>query len=150
MEKQPVSSTRLGRALSIAISIILILAIAALIYVVALPQPRAAFTEFYLLGPEGKTADYPETLRVGETATVILGIVNWEHKVTSYRVEAGGYGVSRRELGPIVLEHRERFEQAVSFTPERPGEGLKIEFLLYKEGQAEIYQSLYLLVNVVE
>ncbi len=38
------------------------------------------FTEFYILGLEGKADNYPDELTVGEEGRVILGIVNHEHE----------------------------------------------------------------------
>ncbi len=37
-----------------------------------------SFTEFYVLGPGGKAEGYPSEAKVGENATVILGVVNHE------------------------------------------------------------------------
>jgi len=36
------------------------------------------FTEFYILGPEGKADNYPTDYVLGENGTVIVGIVNHE------------------------------------------------------------------------
>jgi len=46
--------------------------------VVAAPKAGEHFTEFYVLGVEGETDNYPSELVVGQEATVTLGIVNHE------------------------------------------------------------------------
>ena len=140
--------TKLSKTLSVVLGLIILGAIAALIYVTIVPAPEDAFTEFYILGPDGKAADFPAQLEAGEEGTVILVIVNREHEMTSYRVETRIDGVTQSELGPIALEHGGRFERAVSFPPEKPGGEQKVEFLLYKQGQIAVYQSLYLWVDV--
>ena len=140
--------TKLSKMLSIVLGIIVLGAIAALFYVMIVPAPEASFTEFYILDPGGETADYPVQLKAGEEGSVILVIVNRERETASYRVETRIDGVTRGELGPIVLEHGRRFERVAGFIPEKPGEGQKVEFLLYKQGQSGIYESLHLLVDV--
>ena len=140
--------TKLSRALSVVLGLIILGAIAALIYVVMVPAPEDAFTEFYLLGPDGKAADYPARLKAGEEGKVSLVIVNRENETTSYRVEIKTGEVTADVLEPIVLEHGEQFEQPVTFTLNKPGDEQRVEFLLYKEGQSGIYDSLHLLVDV--
>jgi len=140
--------TKLSKTLSIVLGLIILGAIAALIYVIAVPAPEDSFTAFYILGPGGEAADYPAQLKAGEEGSVILVIVNRERETASYRVEIRVDGVTEGELGPIMLEHGGRFERVASFTPEKPGGGQKVEFLLYKQGQSGIYESLHLLVDV--
>ena len=140
--------TKLSRALTIVLGIIILGAIAALIYVVMVPAPEDAFTEFYLLGPGDKAADYPLRLKAGEEGKVSLVIINRENETASYRAEIKTGGVTTGVLEPIVLEHGEKFEQSVTFTLKNPGDEQRVEFLLYKEGQSGIYDSLHLLVDV--
>lgn len=57
-------------------------------------------------------------------------------------------GAENAGIAPVVLEHDDRWEREVSFMLERGGEDQKVEFLLYKQGQTEVYQSLHLWVNI--
>ncbi len=119
-------------------------------YVIATPKVGERFTEFYLLGLEDKAADYPEELKVGEEGRVTVGIVNWEHETMGYRVEVRVEGIRNTEVETIVLEHDEKWEEEIGFIPKIASEKQKVEFLLYKEGQSEVYQTLYLWVDVKE
>jgi uncharacterized membrane protein len=80
-----------GEKIDRALNIILVIAIAssliALVYVVAVPKQGEKFTEFYILGPDGKASDYPTNLTVGEEGTIIIGIANHEYRTVSYGVE---------------------------------------------------------------
>ena len=125
-------------------------ALGALGYVIATPKVGEKFTEFYILGLEDKAIHYPRELSVGEEGRVIVGIINHEYEIVNYRVEVRINGAKSSEVGPIVLKHDEMWESGVSFTPEVAGMEQKAEFLLYKEGQSEAYQSLHLWVNVTE
>lgn len=120
-------------------------------YVIAMPKTGEKFTEFYILGEEGKAADYPEELGVGQEGRVILGIINNEYETMDYRVEVRIDGVINNEIGPVVLEHDEKWEEEVSFIPQIAGGKQEVEFLLYKNGQSEpCFEPLRLRINVTE
>ncbi len=115
------SASALGRWLSVTLAVFVLAAVAALIYTLLSPPPKDAFTEFYILGTGGKAADYPTQLKVGEEANLIVGIINHEKEETSYRIEIKIDGVGYSQLGPIVLEQSEKFEQKATFTMDKPG-----------------------------
>lgn len=124
-------------------------AIGMLSYVLATPEKtRERFTEFYLLGPEGKAEGYLKEVAVGKEATVKVGIINREHATVSYRVEITVDGMRYSEISPIVLRHDDKWEQEVSLLPAKLRDNHKVEFSLYKQGQSEAYRLLYLWVNV--
>ena len=125
-------------------------AIAVLGYDIATPRVGEKFTEFYVLGLEGKAADYPSELKPEEQGRVIVGVINREREVVSYRVKVEVNGVSVSEIGPLTLAHDEKWEEMVSFTPDRIGDNQKVEFLLYKNGESEPYRQLRLLIDVKE
>ncbi len=117
-------------------------------YTVAHPPNPERYTEFYLLGPEGKAADYPEELAVGEEARVIVGIVNREQAALSYRLEIRADGVIVGGIEVVQLAADQKWQEEAVFIPDRIGDRQKVEFLLYRQGQDEVYESLYLWVDV--
>ncbi len=120
-------------------------------YIIATPKVGETFTEFYLLGPEGKATDYPEELKVGEEGRIIVGIVNYEQREVSYRVEVVINNKKSYDIGPIVLANEEKWEAKVGFVPEVAGENQKVEFMLYKDGEFEPYLGpLHLWIDVSE
>lgn len=123
-------------------------ALGTLVYTVATPKVGESFTEFYLLGLSGQAKDYPARLGVGEVGKVVMGIVNREHEIATYRVEVRMDGVISNQVGPLTLEADETWQEIVAFTPARAGDRQKVEFLLYKQGQSEIYQSLHIWLDV--
>lgn len=139
----------LDRALLVLLVVVIIGAIGVLVYVARPPEVGQTFTEFYMLGPEGKAANYPDVLSLGEEAAVTLGIVNHERAVTDYSIrirmgedEVGGVAV-------ITLAGEEKWEQKVSFAPVEVGEEQKVEFRLYKGNENTPYHALDLWVDVV-
>ncbi len=138
-----------------ALSIILVVAILGVLgtlgYVIATPKVGERFTEFYILGQEGKVTKYPSELKVGEEGRVIIGIINRESEPVSYRVEVRIGGIENNEVGPAALENNEKWEGEVSFTPEVAGEKQKVEFLLFKNREVEpCLKPLHLWLNVKE
>ena len=128
-------------------------AIGTMAYVMATPKAGQSFTEFYILGLNGKageTADYPRELVVGQEGKLIVGIVNNEFKPESYRVEVRIDGVKNNGVDGIRLKHGERWEHEVNFIPKAAG-NQKVEFLLYRNGDTNPYlEALRLWVNVKE
>jgi len=106
------------------------------------------FTEFYVLGPGGKAEAYPTLMKVGENATVILGMVNQEGQDTTYQVAVTIDGETADSIDNLSLSDDERWEQSVAIVPTHPGGNQKVEFLLYKESAGEPYRSLHLRIDV--
>jgi len=85
---------------------------------------------------------------VGEEERVIVGIINREHETATYRVEVAIDEVKNSEVGPVALDHDGKWEEIMGFTPGKAGDNQKVEFLLYRQGQNEVYQRLHLWVDV--
>jgi len=138
-----------GKVLTITVVVAILATLGTLGYVIATPKVGETFTEFYILGQDGKAANYPKELKVGEKGEVIVGIVNHEGKEVSYRVEVVAGSQESTEVGPVVLVDEQKWEGEVSFVPEVAGENQKVEFLLYKDGEVEpCLEPLHLWVDV--
>ncbi len=142
------SGNKWDKALSLVLVAAILGAIGVLGYVLATPKVGEKFTEFYILGPEGEAADYPTTLSVGEQAVVMLGIVNREQGIVDYRVEIVIDGTAFNEIGIITLENEGKWEELVTFSANHSGNDQKVEFLLYRDGQSEVYRSIHLWIDV--
>jgi len=138
-----------GKVLAITVVVAILATLGTLGYVIATPKVGETFTEFYILGQDGKAANYPKELKIGEKGEVIVGIVNHEGKEVSYRVEVVAGSQESTEVGPVVLVDEQKWEGEVSFVPEVAGENQKVEFLLYKDGEVEpCLEPLHLWVDV--
>ena len=139
------------KVLSSVFGALILITIGVTVYVSCSPPPQDSFTEFYLLGTDGKADSYPRALAVGEEGRVILGIVNLEHEKTSYQVVIKIDEVQYTEIGPVILENEGRWEQEVNFIPDKAGEDIAVTFSLYKAAeQLEYIDSLYLRLDVTE
>lgn len=138
----------LDKVLSITLIAAILFAIGSICYVVAMPKVGEQFTEFYILGMDGKAEGYPQELEPGEEGEVIIGVVNHEYQQEKYYVEVKMNDLTLPRQGPITLEHEEKWEDTITFSYPQAQENLKVEFLLYREGDEEPYRSLHLWVNV--
>ncbi len=126
------TSGRLDRIISLILVVAILVAIGAVVYVAMNWGTGEKFSEFYLLGPEGKAEGYPEALAVGEEGEVVLGIVNHEQETMSYKVSVKIGEILVEEIGPIALAHEQKWEQDVKFVLQEPGDNQKVEFKLFK------------------
>jgi uncharacterized membrane protein len=138
------------RVLTITLVLAILGALCTLIYITATPKGGEAFTEFYILGQQGKSGDYPDKLKVGDEGGVIVGIINHERMKVSYSIEGAIGGNTTSVVGPVVLVDEQKWEGQVGFVAREPGEDQKVEFGLYKNGEKEPYLELHLWVDVAE
>jgi len=149
-------SSKLDKALTVILIIAIITSIGTLAYVITHPKPGERFTEFYILGPGGKAADYPTQLRAGQNGTVIIGIVNHEGRNVTYYVQIwlvnltwdkgtnttivhemyrmpGWFNVTLPPI-PVNIEGNwtPEFEKNYTFSINKPGKW-QIWFLLFKD-----------------
>ncbi len=138
-----------------ALSIFLVVAIAVVLgcvgYITVTPQKNEEFTEFYILNAEGKAQNYPKQVILGEPVEIVIGIVNHEHKPTSYRVEIKINGIEAGEVNIDTLANEEKWERKISFAPQSAGEKQKVDFYLYKDSENAPYlkEPLRLSLDVV-
>ncbi|MDW5562335.1 MAG: DUF1616 domain-containing protein [Methanomassiliicoccus sp.] len=81
------SEGKVDKVLTVVLVIAILSSVIALIYVVAFPKQGESFTEFYILGPGGKASGYPQNITTNQSAPVIIGIANHEHRTVNYTVE---------------------------------------------------------------
>ncbi len=142
--------SRLDKVLSVALVFAILFAVGSIVYVVTTPKVGEKFTEFYILGPGGMAEGYPRELKTGEPGKVILGVVNHEYREIDYSVEVRMGGSLKKKLYPIALAHEEKWEKPITFRANQPHKNLKVEFLLYREGDKEPYRKLHLWVDVIQ
>jgi uncharacterized membrane protein len=139
------------KALVITLAIAILGALGTLVYIIVVPKVGETFTEFYILGPEGKAVGYPTELKAGEEGKVMVGIINHEGKEVSYRVEVIIGSDKSTEAGPVTLADEQKWEGEVGFTPEVIGQNQKVQFLLYMDTEVEpCLEPLYLWVDVTK
>ncbi len=109
------------------------------------PAEQAEYTEFYVLNEtENGTLvanDYPTDVVAGEGATLHLGVENAESREMAYEVVVRAQNVTadgtvtetnRLDRFEVQVEQGERAILNRTIVPESPGDGQRIQLLLYK------------------
>ncbi|WP_414468886.1 DUF1616 domain-containing protein [Methanobacterium sp. ACI-7] len=139
------NESRTDKTLSIILILSIIIAISATIYIIITPKEGEKFTEFYILGPNGKAGDYPTNLTSGQRGNVTIGIVNHEYANVDYKLMIKLNNQTLKEEN-ITLANNEKYEKPFIFTAS--GGKQKLEFLLYKlPDDTNVYRDLHLWIG---
>jgi len=140
---------KFDKVVSLILLILLAASIVAVVYITVNPKSGEKFTEFYILGENGKAGNYPTNLTIGETGNLTMGIVNREQNVTSYDLVVKQNGTNIYN-NTFTLSKNETKKIPFSFTAKSSGKNQKIEFMLYKlPNYTNVYRSLTLYINVL-
>ena len=167
----------LDRGLTYFLITTVIATVGALFYTIDHPVEEK-FTECGILGLERKASGYPvEFVLQGNRVTqvgyeddgdyirmvkenygkVIVQVNNHEQQDAEYHLEVRIEGtktimwldsVEKDDSGQFLLKQGEKWEKQIGFAPQAPGEKVKVEFVLYKDGQSYFTEPPYLWVNV--
>jgi uncharacterized membrane protein len=167
--------SKLNKSLMV-INVVSVLCIIAVVgYIIAKPKIGERFSEFYILGPNGQTNDYPTEYNMNGNiinqviyedgtvqtnpgfGTIILEIVNQEQQTTVYSVKMmingdtvniDFDGSTNNALGPIELPQGEKWENEIGIVPNQNGDHQKVELLLFKGNETTPEESLYFWIDV--
>lgn len=139
--------TRADAALNVLLVAAIVLAVGSVAYAIAVPPAGEQFSAIYILTEDDDgdlvAADYPEELVRGESAEIVLGIDNHEHRTVDYTVVVVEQAVESEGNETVVTDQREleRFEtrlahndswhHAHEIEPTMTGEDVRIVWLLY-------------------
>jgi uncharacterized membrane protein len=99
--------------------------VGAIAWLAVVPEKGDSFTEFYILGLNGKADGYPKTLKAGDTGALIVGVVKSEHADVNYQVFVKMDDVITGKIEPVMLATNQ-----------------KVQFLLYKDEGVNPYLPL--------
>lgn len=146
--------TKLDRLLTVVTIVVLLLSIFTIAYFVMMPDKGEEYTEFYILGPDGMADNYSYKYVLGDEKTVIVGIMNHEQRNMTYDLAVSLYNQNNSTTEKLYSEQMalsdgDEWEKAVNVTPAMTGINMKMEFLLYANGNMSApYKECYLWVNV--
>ncbi|MEA1908166.1 MAG: DUF1616 domain-containing protein [Euryarchaeota archaeon] len=131
------------RMLMISLILSIIIASSMLVYA-KLTWEEEEFSALYILGPGGKAEGYQKDLYMGEPSTIVVGVENYEHAPKEYTLQIK-LGAGVLETRKMTLKHEEKRLEKITFIPDRTGDRLKLEFVLYKDGTR--HRSVHLWVR---
>jgi uncharacterized membrane protein len=139
---------KVDRILSVILILTIILTIGVLYHVITTPKIGEKFTEFYILGSSGKADNYSTELKVGSSTNIMAGVVNHEYSPVNYTIQLilNGDILSSKKL---ILSNNGTWERNITFVPDKKGNDMKLELLLFKENNISVpYRELHLWVNI--
>lgn len=144
------TARRVEKVISLVLICSIVIAIGSIGFAIINPKLGEKFTELYVLGKDDKASNYPVTIRLGEPATVKVGVVNQEQRSIPYRLEITIGGTPTFTKNPISLEGGQRWEEPVPLDPVKLGKQQKVEINIYRPEDTRPYQYLILWVDVIE
>lgn len=139
---------KFDKIISYILIISILVAVVAVIYIIVNPSPSEKFTEFYILGPNGKAGNYSANLTADESGNATIGIVNHESNTTNYQL-VGSLENTTILNQSFTLANNEKKEINITYTPNQSGNNQKLEFFLYKlPNNQQPYRYIYLQLNV--
>jgi len=137
------------KVLSIILVVTTLGALGMMIFAIVAPKIGEQYTEFYILGTDGKANNYIQQLSIGEQGQVTLGIINHENNEITYRIEVEINGVSNNVIDNITLENGQKWENEVSFIPKVADNNSEVDFYIYKGADTQpLFKPLNLSINV--
>ncbi len=110
---------------------------------------RDGFTEFYLLGIDGRLESLPAELAAGDRLRFIVGAANHEGASTRYRIDVKvGGRADRLTVAEFTLGDSEEAEREVDLSLQTAGDDRTVKVLLYRDGDDQPYRQLHLVLDV--
>lgn len=155
--------------------VIMLVALAASFFAASYFKSAETFTEFYILGLDGKAENYPSSfliqsgkvasvnytggaVTVGQWGKVYLNVINRESSIKNYSIQLLidnrpadlMYGNATHRSYDIRLNNNGRWSDEMGFSPAYSGRDQKVDFLLYADGRQDPEATLTLWINVEE
>jgi uncharacterized membrane protein len=148
----PAGEVRFDRALTVILLLAILSSVAVLAYTIAVPMQGEKFTEFYVLGPDGKAENYPLSFTLNESRTVIVGVVNHEYRDVTYDLiiaQNDSNGATQLFSDRLMLADNATWQRPIDLRPDHAGTNVEIQLLLYADGNMTApYRDLHLWASV--
>lgn len=142
-----------AKAVTYLLGLALLLCVVAVIYLIVAPAPSQRYTEFYILGPDGRADGYPTSVTAGAQCELLVGVANHEGDRESYtlRIESGETLLFMENL---TLDAEKTWQSRVRYFMMSPGKGQRLDLLLFKGDDSKgddttvPYRQLHIYVDV--
>lgn len=130
----------------------LLLSVSLTAYIV-LSQPHGeTFTELYILGDNGKADDYPQYADLERPVEITVCVANHEYRSMDYKllvVLEDDVHNNIQYVQNLTLADNDTWQRTITIKPMINGTQLKLDFLLYADGNMTApYRECYLYMDV--
>jgi uncharacterized membrane protein len=151
VEMFPDGEDRLDRVLTVILVLAIIATISTFAYVIMFPNHGERFTEFFILGPDGAN-NYPKYYQLGDSKPVTVGVINHEYRSATYGLVVAlndSIKISHLYSENFTLGDNQTWEKLIEIKPDRAGNNMKLEFLLFMDGNKTApYRESHIWINV--
>jgi uncharacterized membrane protein len=131
-----------------------IVSVCAIGYMVFTPKIGEQYTQFYIMDSNGSADNYPREFFIGEQKPIIVSITNHEYRDVNYSlIIMLSDNSTRSQLysEQVIVDNNQTWRRGLNIRPDRPGTGMKLDFLLYADGNMTApYQECWLWINVTD
>ena len=153
-EAFPQGSKFLDNVVTLVLLVSIALSIITIAFVIVFPQNGEKYTEFYILGPDGIAENYTTEYHLGDSGMFTIGVVNHEQRSVPYNVRVvmnSNSSESTLYTDQFTLADNQTLEKATRIWQNIPGTNMKLEFLLYADGNMNSpYRECHVWVNVTQ
>ncbi len=139
---------RIDTILTMILIFMSILTVITIYYAIMTPKIGERFTEFYVLNSDRKADNYSTSMMLNSPVVLLTGVVNNEYQHMNYTVNVV---IDKDVLATekLSLNHGDMWEKNITFVPDKVGDNVKLEILLFKEDDYTIpYRKLHLWATV--
>jgi uncharacterized membrane protein len=147
----PRSEGRLDKTLSVILVVSIVAAASVFTFAIVSPKQGERLTEFYLLGLNGQAGNYSTEYHLGEQEPTTVGIINHEYRTETYKLVAKLNDSNQSTTlysQEVTLADNQSLVKQIEIKPDRIGNDMKLEFLLYLDNSSEPYRETHLWINV--
>ncbi len=136
------------KVLNILLAVAVVAVLGTVAYVLIRNKNGEKFTQFYVLGLDGKADNYPHDIVHGQSGTGFLDIVNEENATATYKIEILIDGQQVNEIDSIVLSQGEKWSNRSLLLPSQTGDNREVQFELFVNDSPS-FQELHLWIDVI-
>jgi uncharacterized membrane protein len=144
----------LDNGITLLVIVATVVSLCAIGYMIFTPKIGEQYTQFYILDSNGSADDYPREFSIGEQKPVIVSISNHEQRDVNYSlIIMLSDNSTRSQLysEQVIVDNNQTWRRLLDIKPDRPGTGMKLDFLLYADGNMTApYQECWLWINVTD
>ena len=86
-EVLPPGEGKVDRLLSVVLTLVILVVIITTVYIIVAPKEAERFSEFYILGENRTSANFPDLIIAGQNYPMYIGVGNHEYRNMNYTIE---------------------------------------------------------------
>jgi len=133
------NSSRSEKFLGVSLAVLLVVLAGSFIYFALAPNQGEIYSEFYILDSRGQADNWPASIKIGASYSLISGVISHEKAPAVFRIDLVQNGRVLGSSNSPRLDPEQKWEAAFTLTAEGPAGPQLWELLLFKDGSNQPY-----------